>query len=128
MSKEKRFAMNYESFGTKNQNILIIGVIKEFVRAMRLIEDLPDADYPKIGAHFRHNLDFANAFLNGLELGRIDYEKRERDEKIEQNQSYAIEQIVFLIRRFQASTVKDLEKDVSVRSEVDAEIWHAQGC
>ncbi len=116
--------MNYESFGTKNQNNLIIGTVKEFVRAMSLIEDLTDAQFQKIGAHFRHNLDFANAFLNGLAAGKIDYEKRDRNEKIEQNRHYAIEQIIILIQRFQALTKKDLEKDILVRSEVDAVIWH----
>lgn len=116
--------MKYESFDDNAPKCLIGKVTEEFVRSVQLIDNLSNETYPKIGAHFRHNLDFANAFLKGLEVGEIDYEKRERNEKTEQNRSYAIEQIVFIIRRFQVLTKEDLEKEVSVRSEIDEETWH----
>lgn len=116
--------MQYESVDKNAQKCLIGKFTEEFVRSIRLIDKLSNEIYPKIGAHFRHNLDFANAFLNGLAAGKLDYEKRERDETIEQNRSYAIEQIGFLIRRFQDLAQKDLEKEVSVRSEIDADVWH----
>ncbi len=42
------------------------------------------------GAHFRHCIDFYHGFLAGVESGRINYDLRERDERIEQNRSFAI--------------------------------------
>ena len=38
---------------------------------------------PSIGAHFRHVLDHYFAFFNGLQEGRIDYDRRDRDPEIE---------------------------------------------
>ncbi len=117
--------MNYETLSRKAQNILICKIAEEFVRAIRLIENLSDAHYAKIGGHFRHNLDFANSFLNGLTAGKIDYGKRERNERVEQNRQFAIEQIGFLIRRLQILPDEILTKEIAVCSEIDESIWHA---
>jgi len=38
---------------------------------------------PSIGAHFRHVLDHYFAFFHGLDQGRIDYDRRDRDPEIE---------------------------------------------
>lgn len=117
--------MNYETLYAEAQNFLIRKIAEEFVRSIRLIENINDEIYAKIGGHFRHNLDFANSFLNGLATGKIDYGKRERNEKIEQNRAFAIEQIVFLIRRLQSLPDEILSKEIAVRSEIDETVWHA---
>lgn len=106
------------------QNILIEKTVAEFTRSIRLIENLTDVHYKKIGAHFRHNLDFANAFLNGLELRKINYEKRERNEQIEQNRRFAIEQIAFLIRRLKNLSNEILEREILIASEIEIDVWH----
>ena len=116
--------MDYETLLTEARNFLIKQIAEEFVRAIRLIENLTDEGYAKIGGHFRHNLDFANSFLNGLASGKIDYGKRERDERIEQNRPFAIEQIVFLTRRLQSLPDEISGKEVLVRSEIDETVWH----
>lgn len=104
---------------------------EEFVRAIRLIEKLDDDVYTKtttfagsIGAHFRHNFDFANIFLSGLENGKIDYSNRERDERIEQNRSYAIERIEAIIRQLKDLSPDVLETNVAVSSEIDETLCH----
>ena len=117
--------MNYETLSFKAQNFLASKIVEEFVRSIRLIENVSDAHYAKIGAHFRHNLDFANSFLNGLTTGKIDYTKRMRDVRIEQNRTFAIEQIVFLIRRLQNLPDEILTEEIEVCSEIDESIWHA---
>lgn len=117
--------MNYETLYGVSQNFLIGKIAEEFTRSIRLIENVSDEIYAKIGGHFRHNLDFANSFLNGLETGKIDYGKRERNERIEQNRAFAIEQIVFLIRRLQDVQDDFFEKEIAVRSEIDESVWHA---
>ena len=65
-----------------------IGMLKQ---ALEVLSDLDDQVYPNvrhpfspygIGSHFRHCLDSYHAFLNGVELGWIDYDNRQRDERI----------------------------------------------
>lgn len=57
-------------------------------QALALLESLPAGIYAErpahferggVGAHLRHVLDHYDAFLDGLENGRIDYDARERD-------------------------------------------------
>ena len=116
--------MNYETLYALTENFLIRKIAEEFVRSIRLIENISDAHYAKIGGHFRHNLDFANSFLNGLTTRKIDYAKRMRDARIEQNRQYAIEQIVFLIRRLQSLPNDILDQEIAIRSEIDESVWH----
>jgi len=42
------------------------------------------------GAHFRHVFDFYRAFLDGFSVGRVNYDARERDPRIERNVDLAI--------------------------------------
>ncbi len=57
-------------------------------QALELLDSLPAGLYVArppnferggVGVHLRHVLDHYDAFLDGLELGRIDYDARERD-------------------------------------------------
>ena len=77
---------------------------EEFLRAVKLIESLDDELYAgaeknagSIGSHVRHNIEIVDNFLYGLKAGKIDYGNRERDIRIEQDRSYAIERIGYLI-------------------------------
>lgn len=63
-----------------------------------LIESLDDELYAKsqepvaasgIGGHIRHCIDHVQCFLDGLDEGRIDYDKRQRDLRVESDRSYA---------------------------------------
>lgn len=98
----------------------------EFKRAARLIETLDDDVYKSenIGAHFRHNFDFACNFLNGLRKGKVDYAKRERDGRIEQNREYAISQILRLVEVLQNLPDELFAGEMAVRSEIDGQLWH----
>jgi len=116
--------MNYERLSQKAQNTLVRLISEKFICSIRLIENLTDEIYPKVGGHFRHNMDFANSFLNGLETGKIDYAKRERNQLIEQNRSVAIEQIVFLIHRLLNLKDEILTKEIKICSEIDESVWH----
>ncbi len=46
-----------------------------------------------IGQHFRHIIDFYGCLARGLNDGRIDYAKRERDKRIETDPGYASEML-----------------------------------
>ncbi len=61
-------------------------------QALELLESMPASLYAArpahferggVGAHMRHVLDHYDAFLDGLDSGRIDYDARERDPQTE---------------------------------------------
>lgn len=123
--------MNYENIYVSSPNVLIKSLAEEFLRGARLIGKIEDSIYKQpangtgsIGGHFRHNLDFANAFLNGIRTGKIDYNRRERDVQIEENRLYAMKRFASMIYRLRNLPPEIFQKKVAVRSEVDAGIWH----
>jgi hypothetical protein len=106
-------------------------LIDELTRGARLIEQLFDSVYCRkangtgsIGGHFRHNLDFMHSFLNGIRVGKIDYNRRERDVRTEEDRHYAVERFALAIRRLGSLEPDFLQRKVLIRSELDAEIWH----
>lgn len=48
----------------------------------------PLGDVPAIGPHLRHCLDHYRCFLRGLDQGTIDYDARERDERVERDPAW----------------------------------------
>ncbi len=63
-----------------------------------LLDKIDEASYARplqlfngstIGQHFRHILDFYTCLINGINEGRIDYAKRERDVLMETQPKYA---------------------------------------
>ena len=112
-------------------DFLTKAVINELSRGARLIEQIEDSVYCRkangtgsIGGHFRHNLDFAYSFLNGIRSGKIDYNRRERDVRTEEDRFYAIERFVLTIGRLSGLEPDFLRRKVWVRSEIDAQIRH----
>lgn len=110
---------------------LVTMIAAEFSRAVRLIESLDDEKYMRIangtgsvGGHIRHNLDFINSFLNGIAERRIDYDRRERDTRIETDRQFAITGIDFAIARLNALDGEVTER-INVRSEIDGDLWHS---
>ena len=112
-------------------DFLTKALIDELTRGARLIEQIEDSVYCRkangtgsIGGHFRHNLDFVHSFLNGIRSGKIDYNRRERDVRTEEDRFYAVERFALTIRRFGNLESDFLQRKVWVRSEIAAEIWH----
>src|SRR5687768_4212353 len=122
--------MNYENVYVLSPKTLVKTAADEFFRGAKLIGKINAEIYRQtangmgsIGGHFRHNLDFANAFLNGLETGKIDYHRRERDARIEENRLYAIKQISIFVCRLRNLSPELLGRKSLVRSEIDATFW-----
>jgi uncharacterized damage-inducible protein DinB len=76
-----------------------------------LIERLSDGQYATappnflrggVGAHFRHILDHYDCFLDGLERGRVDYDARHRDPRVERERGFARSRIESICRRLGA--------------------------
>jgi hypothetical protein len=89
-----------------------------------IIRGLSVATFKLVGAQFRHNLDFVNALLNGVAERRIDYNARRRDPSVETVPAYAVEQMLFAIRRLEGFRPDVLKGLVLVRSEVNEGRWH----
>ena len=123
--------MDFEKLRSDSQNKTLGGLIDEIAAGLDALARIEDTLYRRsesgtdsIGSHFRHNLDFVNSFLNGIEGGQIDYNNRERDVIVEADRHYAAGQFIFAIRRLIALTPEMLERAVIVRSEIDANAWH----
>lgn len=70
-----------------------------------------------VGAHLRHVGDFVRAFLRDLDAGRIDYDRRERDERSERDATRACAELQALVQTLLARTGLAGEREVEVRSE-----------
>lgn len=102
------------------KNILILR------QGLELVEKIDDASYARpvegisrtgIGGHFRHCLDFYGSFLDGLATGRIDYNRRKRDETVETNRSVAIDRMKTAIEQLSSLLGKDEYRSVEVRAD-----------
>lgn len=95
-----------------------------FASGMELIGMLDESKYKAVGGHFRHNLDFVQAFLHGLERGLIDYSQRERDLRVEVDPRYAVEQFICAICRLADISKEALAGEVMVASEIETGVKH----
>lgn len=69
-----------------------------------------------IGAQFRHILDHYQAFLAGLEAGRIDYDARERDPAVETDIKTARARAKTLCRKLEQIPGDRLDKETTVNT------------
>ena len=80
------------------------------------------------GQHFRHNIDFYNCFLIGLETGLIDYDQRTRDALIESNRNIAISYMTTVIEKMKSLSELDKSQSIQVVQNDDngIDIKHCQ--
>lgn len=57
---------------------------------VQFVATMPPVFANSTGAHIRHILDYYYCFLDGLDTGRFDYDRRARNRDIEQNREQAI--------------------------------------
>ncbi|MEM7480955.1 MAG: DinB family protein [Acidobacteriota bacterium] len=74
----------------------------------------PPVPMGTVGGHLRHCLDFYMCFLDGLAEGEIDYDARRRDERIQQDRSYAMGLIAALKARLEELPADLAERPVRV--------------
>ena len=107
-------------------NPLIQENIEVLRQGLELLNRLDDQVYPQvrhpfckygIGSHFRHCLDFYHSFLKGVEEGRVDYDDRQRDERIEKDRRAAISKFVATIKRLEGLPRLDNRMPLAVRLE-----------
>jgi uncharacterized damage-inducible protein DinB len=100
----------------------------ELIRqGLSLLEDVDGDLYAKrepaisssaIGSHLRHVADYYQRFLVGLEDGSIDYDLRERDERVELDRRTGVDRLLRLIAELEA--LRDRDVAPSLRVKVDA--------
>ncbi|MCP3919659.1 MAG: DinB family protein [bacterium] len=67
----------------------------------------PGLGISRIGSHVRHVVDFYERLFEGLETGRLDYDARRRDPRVETDAAVAVEQIEALVERLAATVSPD---------------------
>jgi hypothetical protein len=114
---------------TKSEIPLTARCIAILEQGIKLINELDDELYTTseaegracVGSHFRHNLDFVLNFLRGLPAGRIDYNRRERDLRVEEDREYAVSRFDFAVAELGRLT-SDIDKmKIQVRLEESPE-------
>jgi len=72
----------------------------------------------RVGSHLRHVLEFYECFLQGLESGRIDYDRRRRDVTVENSRRVAAARIAAIICSLERTTL-NAHRMLAVRMEND---------
>lgn len=75
-----------------------------------LFTSQPPIRMSAVGAHLRHCLDTYTCFLAGLQTGRVDYDSRNRDPRLETDRAYALEALASIIRRLEASPLEEQDR------------------
>ncbi len=71
------------------------------------------------GSHLRHIHDLYLCFLRDRTEGKIDYDRRERDERFERDAEYAAKTVRGTMERLDALTEEDLQGVVIVKLDAD---------
>lgn len=100
-----------------------IGLLQQVAGVIRRVDDhIYTAAHPasprgSIAGHLRHVLEFYHCFLQGCTSGRIDYNQRARDSRIEADRTYAGEQIANLIVRLREHSLVSGDRQLLVALE-----------
>ncbi|HRC85855.1 MAG TPA: DinB family protein [Thermoanaerobaculia bacterium] len=62
-------------------------------------EARPGIAMSPVGSHLRHCLDFYSSFLDGVDVGVIDYDARHRDPRLETERAHALAAVRTLMNR-----------------------------
>ena len=99
-------------------------------QGVAVLESLPDGLYAAeearvsssgIGGHVRHCIDYYRCLLRGLDSGRVDYDRRERDERIERDRDHAVASMRALIEDLRGLAETDLEPALQVKMDCGLE-------
>ncbi len=77
----------------------------------------PPIDMSPVADHLRHCLDFYACFLDGQDVGVIDYDARRRDPRLEKDRGYALAAIETLIERLDQAAEGREDRSVSVATD-----------
>jgi hypothetical protein len=121
------------------QNLLTRKLAEILCQGVNLLGEIDDCLYTKpesgafvdggaVGGHFRHCLEFVNCFLAGVENGKIDYDRRERNQQIETMRECALAEYTRTIEALENFAPEAVENSLLVKPEDaagDADFWCA---
>lgn len=107
-------------------------LVAESARVLRqgieLVESLDDDLYARsqepvassgIGGHIRHCVDHVQCFLDGLVEGRIDYDARQRDLRVETDRAYAARRMGAAVTGLEALRASPRPGEADLRVKMD---------
>jgi uncharacterized damage-inducible protein DinB len=118
-----------------NAGLILDDNIRYLHQGIELIKSISDPVYTRafpplyksgVGPHFRHCLDHYSSLIGGLEGGRIDYDSRERDTRIEQDRAFTVALIQTLILALKSIQEDQLDQPVQSKTDCgsdDANPW-----
>lgn len=119
--------MPTQRHSTANANRELIAINVAWLRqALSLVRQIDDASYARspenlaphrAGAHLRHILEFYECFLNGLGSLNVDYDARQRDERIETSRQAAMDKITAILERLETEPLIRRDSVLFVRME-----------
>ncbi len=102
--------------GILYQGINLLGEINDFQYSGARNNAISDGG--AVGGHFRHCLEFINCFLADADSGKIDYEKRERNQLLETGREFAIAEYARTIGQLENFRLNSAEKVLLVKTEI----------
>lgn len=91
-----------------------------FMQMKDILDQLTDMEYAKpskvlfnasVGQHVRHIIELYTCLLNGYDSGKVNYENRKRDTRIENDKNFAIELMQMIL-----SNIDKINKDIMLIS------------
>lgn len=76
-----------------------------------------DGQGGRIGAHFRHVIDFYRCFLDGIQSGRVNYDARQREPELEVEPGRAIEAMRQIAIDLERLTPADLGRILEAKAD-----------
>ncbi len=101
--------------------------ISSLIELVQLLRQMEDDSYRKttehsvssIGAHCRHIIEFYQCFFQGLTLSAIDYDRRQRDLRIEYSRTVAIEELEHLQRQLGELNDTAIPEHLALNAQID---------
>jgi hypothetical protein len=96
-------------------------------QGLALLDSLTESEYAdrlpaphnaSIGAHYRHVLDHLLCLQSGIPLGRVEYDRRSRDPRLEADRDFAAEVTRSLQCSFQGLSLEMVERPIAVAYSV----------
>ncbi len=109
---------------------LIADNVRVLRQGIELLERLDAELYAKpepavsssgIGSHVRHVLDYYELFLSGLADGRVDYDQRARDDRVEKSVSEGLLRLRGLAQRLEELRSRSIPDIVRVKMDAQCE-------
>ncbi len=95
-------------------------------QALELLQKVRDELYSKtspplytsgIGSHIRHDVDHYTNFLLGIKKGKVDYEARQRDPRVESDRVFAIDRIQHIIEQLSVISIAQATTPIQIKIE-----------